>query len=377
MNSALLGYPARRRYISLVLTHLSLRHFRCFHSLECEFVPGMNIFVGANAQGKTSLLESICVLARLQSPRTSRLGDAVQHGRRGFVVDGHIAGRHMQFYYAPQRKKLALDSVTQTGTADYLEVARVVWFGSADIDLVRTGADLRRRFLDFLGTQLDATYRQTLRAYERALRSRNHLLKAPRPDWREIAAFDGPLIEHGTALTVSRAKLLHDLEPHAAAGQRAMSGAAEELRLNYVKGSGEDFATALAAGRETDARLRQTGTGPHRDDIELLLGGRLPAFASEGQQRCMAIALKLGQARLLEARWGHPPLLLLDDVFGELDLERRNALLGHLPANAQQMITTTHLDWLVGLGPGRIHHVDAGRVSLVDGTGDTPAWRVT
>jgi len=285
-----------------VLTRLSLRHFRCFDSLECEFAPGKNVFFGANAQGKTSLLEAVCVLARLQSARTSRLGDAVQHGRRGFVVDGLVAGRHMQFYYAPERRKLALDSVTQTGTADYLDVARVVWFGNADIDLVRGGAELRRRFLDFLGAQVNATYRQTLRAYERALRSRNHLLKAPRPDWREIAAFDGPLIEHGAALTDARARLLRDLNPHAAAGQRAMSGAAEELRLVYAKGGGEDFAAALEAGRELDARLRQTGTGPHRDDIELLLDARGSQFASEGQQRSMAIALKLGQARLLEAR---------------------------------------------------------------------------
>jgi len=360
-----------------VLTDISLRHFRCFETLTCEFVPGMNIFVGANAQGKTSLLEAVCVLARLQSPRTSRLGDAVQHGRRGFVVDGHAASRHMQFYYAPERKKLALDSVTQPAPADYLDVARVVWFGNADIDLVRGGAELRRRFLDFLGAQVqNARYRQTLRAYERALRSRNHLLKAPRPDWRAIAAFDGPLIEHGTALTEARARLLRDLEPHAAAGQRAMSGAAEELRLNYMKGTGEDFAAALAAARETDARLRQTGTGPHRDDIELLLNDRRSQFASEGQQRSMAIALKLGQARLIEAQSGNPPLLLMDDIFGELDLARRNALLGHLPAAAQQLITATHLDWLAGITPGRIHRVDRGRVSVWDEP-DGAGWRAT
>jgi DNA replication and repair protein RecF len=359
-----------------LLTDLSLRHFRCFETLKCEFAPGLNLFVGENAQGKTSLLEAVCVLARLQSPRTSRLGEALQHGRRGFVVDGHIQGRHMQFYYAPQRKKLALDSVTQTGTADYLEVARVVWCGNADIDLVRGGADLRRRFLDFVGVQMNAGYRQTLRAYERALRSRNHLLKAPRVNWREIAAFDGPLIEHGTALTEARAKLLRELEPHAAAGQRAMSGTEEELRLEYARGSGEDFAAALEAGRDSDARLRQTGTGPHRDDLVLLLNGRGSEYASEGQQRSMAVALKLGQARLLEARTGRPPLLLLDDIFGELDLGRRKALLGHLPAGAQQLITTTHLEWVSGIAPGRIHRVDRGRVSLLEET-NSGGWQVT
>jgi len=359
-----------------VITDLSLRHFRCFETLACEIVPGMNVFVGANAQGKTALLEAVCILARLQSPRTSRLGEAVRHGRRGFVLDGHIAGRHMQFYYAPERKKLALDSVTQPNTSDYLELSRVVWFGNADIDLIRGGAELRRRFLDFVAAQLVPTYRQTLRAYERALRSRNHLLKAPRPVWREIAAFDGPLIDHGTALTAARAALLRDLEPHAAAAQQSISGAAEILKLIYTKGATEDFRAALDASRESDARLRQTGVGPHRDDIELLLDTRRSQFASEGQQRSMAIALKLGQARLLEARTNTPPLLLIDDIFGELDLARRNALLAHLPAHAQQLITTTHLDWLAGITPGRVHCVNHGRVSFLNEPGGA-GWRAT
>jgi DNA replication and repair protein RecF len=362
-----------------VLTALTLRHFRCFDTLSCEFSPGMNVFVGANAQGKTSLLEAVCVLARLQSHRTTRLGDALQHTRRGFVVDGHIHGRHMQFYYAPERKKLALDSVVQPSTADYLEVARVVWFGNADIDLIRGPADLRRRFLDFLGVQVNPRYRQTLRAYERALRSRNRLLKAPRLDWREIGAFDGPLIEHGTLLTQARARLLRDLDPHAAEAQHAISACAEQLRLDYTQGSGEDFAVSLEAGRENDARLRQTGTGPHRDDIELLLDGRPSQFASEGQQRSMAIALKLGQARLLETQSGPAPLLLMDDIFGELDLARRNALLRHLPAEAQKLITTTHLEWLSGITPGRVHRVDRGRASLLNETGNAgdAGWPVT
>jgi len=116
--------------------------------------------------------------------------------------------------------------------------------------------------------------------------------------------------------------------------------------------------------------------GPHRDDIELLLEGRASQFASEGQQRTMAIALKLGQARLLEAETGRAPLLLLDDIFGELDLARRNALLAHLPAGAQPLITTTHLEWFSGNIPGRVHRVDHGRVSLLNEGGGS-GWRVT
>jgi len=359
-----------------VITSLSLRHFRCFEHLSCDFAPGMNVFVGGNAQGKTSLLEGVCVLARLQSPRAQRLGDALQHGRRGFVADGRIAGRHMQFYHAPERKKLALDGVTQTATTDYLEIARVVWFGNADIDLVRGPADIRRRFLDFVAAQVDPAYRPRLRLYERALRSRNHLLKAPRQDWREIAAFDGPLIEHGVALTQARAALISALQPHAAAGMAAMSRAGEGIELNYLRGAGDDFPAALHAARDTDARLRQTSAGPHRDDLDIHLNARSSTFASEGQQRSIAIALKLGQAALLEQLHGSPPLLLVDDIFGELDLPRRNALLTHLPARAQQLITTTHIDWLRGITPGRVHSVERGRVSLLDDSSG-PASQVT
>src|SRR5439155_11758252 len=113
-----------------------------------------------------------------------------------------------------------------------------------------------------------------------------------------------------------------------------------------LRGSGEDFTEALEKARGEDARLRQTSAGPHRDDLALFLNDRDSEFASEGQQRSIALALKLAQARLLEAHIGKPPLLLLDDIFGELDPSRRNALLQNLPTDAQQLVTTTHIDWL-------------------------------
>lgn len=334
------------RLLTSVLTDLKLRHFRCFDSLACEFAPGMNVFVGPNAQGKTSLLEAACVLLRLQSPRVSTLAHTVQHEQRGFLLDGHYASRHMQVYFGTERKKLALDSVEQKSAGSYLELARVVYFTNADIDLVRGGADGRRKFLDFVAAQSEPGYRRNLRAYERALRSRNHLLKAPRPNWREIVAFDKPLIETGTAVNDARARLVAGLRPHAKAAQSAISSSADELGLEYLRGSGEDFAAALEASRDEDQRLRQTGVGPHRDDVALTLHGRSSSFASEGQQRSIALALKLAQGRLLEERAGSPPLLLLDDVFGELDPARRNALLRDLPAGSQQFVTTTNIDWM-------------------------------
>ncbi len=317
-----------------------------------EFAPGLNLIVGPNAHGKTSLLEAACILLRLQSPRISRLAHAIQHDRRGFVVDGYFGPRHLQFYFSRERKKLALDEVEQKTAREYLEIARLVYFSNSDIELVRGSGDARRRFLDFFAAQRDGTYRRTLRDYERALRSRNLLLKASAPRWREIAAFDEPLLAAGQRVAAARALLLTELQPEAEAAHHAISGAGEALRIDYVAGGGENFPATLAAAREEDARLRQTSVGPHRDDVQFFLNAQSSDFASEGQQRTIVLALKLGAARLLARHFETPPVLLLDDIFGELDLQRRAALLAALPADSQKLITTTHLDWLpAGLEP--------------------------
>ncbi len=329
-----------------MLHNLTLQHFRCFARLEVEFREGATVIIGGNAQGKTSLLEACCVLLRLQSPRVSALARAIQHERRGFALDGCFHRRHLQFYFGRERKKLVLDSVEQSRAAEYLQLARVVWFSNPDIEIVRGPGEHRRRFLDFVAMQIDPIYRGQLRAYERALRSRNFLLKASSPRWREIEAFDAPLVEAGNYVTSARRKLVGDFQLPVAEAQRGISGAAEELAVEYLSGSGEEFAAKLIASRAEDARLRQTSAGPHRDDLAFFLNGVSSEFASEGQQRSMALSLKLAQAALLTNHAREAPLLLLDDIFGELDPNRRNALLAHLPPDAQKLIATTNLAWM-------------------------------
>jgi DNA replication and repair protein RecF len=273
----------------------------------------------------------------------------VRIGALGFVVDGFYANTHLQFYFSPRRKKLALDSVVQTSAAQYLEVGRAVWFSNGDLVIAKGPAEERRRYLDFVAAQLDPSYRRHLRAYEKALRSRNYLLKAATVRWREVAAFDEPLLAAGNALTAARAALVLALQPHAMESHKAISGeAGEELTVGYEPGAGDDFAQRLAETRDESLRLRQTLVGPHRDEVALRLNGRTLDLASEGQQRTVALALRLAQARLIAVKVQRLPLLLLDDIFGELDPARRNALLRHLPEGAQQIITTTHLDWVEG-----------------------------
>jgi DNA replication and repair protein RecF len=344
----------------------SVRDFRCFAKLELDLHPDLTCVVGKNALGKTSLLEALAVLLRLQSPRTSTLQPAIRTGARGLVVDGFVHNYHLQCYYSARRRKIALDSVEQKDPAQYLNVERVVYFANSDIDLVRGSGERRRRFLDFIGAQLFRNYREILRSYDKALRSRNAYLKMVPARPKEVAAYTKPLLKFGHQLTALRAFLIERLEPYVVSAYRSVSDRGEAFTMNYRPGATHEFEQALAACSTEERRLRVTLVGPHRDDIEFLVHSQ-PAeiFASEGQQRTMAIALKLGQARVLNAEWGRPPLLLVDDIFGELDVDRRNRLLQSFPAGSQRVVTTTAISWLSGTTIGRLYEIaddkDLGR----------------
>jgi DNA replication and repair protein RecF len=329
-----------------MLTRIKLGQFRCFEALEADFHPRTNLILGANAVGKTSLLEAACILLRLQSARTHRLPEVIRHGQKGFLVDGYYDGTHLQFYFGTARKKLALDSVEQNDAGEYLKVGRVMWFSNSDLRLVRDGAEVRRKFLDFVASQTTRGYRDQLRAYERALRSRNLLLKAPIPSWKQIRAFDAPLAEAGEKLIAARRFVVTSLKPLAQLAHAAISGAREALDIQYEPSVEASFFEELEKARQEDFRLRQTGRGPHRDEVSLCISGTAAHLGSEGQQRTLALSLRLGATRLLEAHFGRPPLLLLDDIFGELDVDRRAALFRELPAHSQQIVTTTQMEWL-------------------------------
>jgi DNA replication and repair protein RecF len=347
--------PPSRHCKTVSLRDLQLRNFRCFDSFGIEFAPGFNYIIGPNGRGKTSLLEAACVLLRLQSQRSPSLAPTVQIGSRSFLLSGHAAGHLLQFQYSALRRKIACDGVEPREQSDYLGLMRVVSFANHDLDLVRGPAEGRRRFLDFIGAQVDGRYRPALRAYERALRSRNALLKSSRPRTRELAAYTEPLVWSGNLLREIRREIVRALAPAAAESHRSISGEKENLELEYAPGNEEDFAAHLARSRAEEERLRLTIVGPHRDDLRLLVEERPAAqYASEGQQRTAALALKLAQARIFAGRAETPPLLLIDDIFGELDAARRHALLAHLPNDSQKLVTATSLDWHEGTRNGPV-----------------------
>lgn len=332
-----------------MLRHLRLQNFRCFGSLALETPPSGVILIGENAQGKTSLLEAICTLIRLQSPRTSRLNTLTRFGTPGFGVAGDPWDQERKIQQtASKGLLLKADEEVRHSRTEYLaDGGLVVWMGNEDLALVRGPGETRRHFLDFLGVQLDPRYRTAITRYNRALKAKNLLLKEPKLRLPELLAYEEILIEHGNFLTTSRDQLVADLAPLVAAAQLDISGKNESLTLNYLPASGPSMKDSILQARKRETSTRQAVVGPHRDDFSIRLHG-MPAsdYASEGQQRTIALALKLAQGDLLYQRHTKTPIYLLDDIFGELDPSRRNALLNHLPPHAQKFITTTHLDWM-------------------------------
>ncbi len=331
-----------------MLHSLRLHDFRCFGALDLEVPEAGAVLVGDNAQGKTSILEAICMLVRLHSPRTHRMAVLARVGTGNFGIAGDPWGQERKVIHNASGLQLSVDGDPRPSQSAYLaDGGLVVWMGNEDLELIRGPGEARRRYLDFLGSQLDPGYRRAWSRYRRALRAKNLLLKESRPRDAELRSYEEILVEHGTQLMESRARLVAGLAPHAAAAQAAVSGKDEPLTLHYLPGSGPDLRASMLQARDREMRVRQAVVGPHRDDLELRLHGmRATDFASEGQQRTLALALKLAQGKLLEERGGKLPVYLLDDIFGELDPHRRNALMAHLPDRAQIWITTTHLDWL-------------------------------
>jgi DNA replication and repair protein RecF len=332
-----------------VLTSLRLRNFRCFDSLAIEIPPEGALFIGDNAQGKTSILEAVCTLVRLHSPRTNRLQTLTKISTSGFGIAGDPWQQERKIQHLQNTLSLHVEGEPRPSNTEYLaDGGLIVWMGNEDLDLVRGPGETRRRFLDFIGAQLDPKYRTAYTRYRRALKAKNLLLKEPKLRLPELLAYEEILIEHGTHLVHARQQLIADLTPLATAAQLAISGRNNEaLTLHYLPASGPSLKDSILQARQRETATRQAVVGPHRDDLAIRLHG-MPAsdYASEGQQRTIALALKLAQGDLLHQRSSKTPVYLLDDIFGELDPHRRTALLHHLPPHAQKWITTTHLDWL-------------------------------
>jgi len=239
--------------------------------------------------------------------------------------------------------------------SDYLGVLRAVVFCTEDLQLVKGAARARRRFLDLLLAQTRPDYLPLLQRYMHTVRARNALLKQRAVDEAALDSFSLELVKLGDEIIRARRELAPKFSPLARLAYRRISNDAEELRIEYHPSVKKDFTVELAQSRPRERSYRYTLVGPHRDDLQLLLNGKSAAqFGSEGQKRTLAIALKMAQAEFLAGIHGSPPILLIDDVMGELDVKRRSGFLPLLEharkSSGQVFMTATEENWPSELG---------------------------
>jgi DNA replication and repair protein RecF len=340
------------------LAHLRLRDFRNYGRLDADFAPGCHLLLGDNAQGKTNILEAIYLMATLRSFRGVGGAQMIRHGQRGYFVGGNVVARgarEIKMFWSARERKLALDGQPVRRLSDYLGVLSAVVFCTEDLHLIKGTARARRRFLDLLLAQTQPGYLPLLQRYLRAVRARNALLKQRVVDEAALDSFSQELVKLGDEIIRARRELAPKFSPLARLAYRRISNAAEELRIEYLPSVKKDFTVELAQSRRRERTYRSTLVGPHRDDLQLLLNEKSAAqFGSEGQKRTLAIALKMAQAEFLAGMHGSPPILLIDDVMGELDVKRRSGFLPLLEqarkASSQVFMTATGENWPRELG---------------------------
>lgn len=352
------------------LASLRLRDFRNYPRLDVGFAPGFHVLLGDNAQGKTNVLEALYLLATLRSFRGVGGAQMIREGAKGYFIGAIIEGRgrhEARLYWSRSERKVQLDGAPVRRLADYLGTLRAVVFCSEDLQLVKGAPRARRRFIDLLLSQTHPTYLDLLQRYAKALRSRNILLRQRPPDPAALEGFSRELIAAGSRLIALRSEMVPRISPLARLAYRRIARDAEDLRFEYKPAVKGDFAVELAQSAARERAFRSTLVGPHRDDIAFLLDERSAAqFGSEGQKRSIVIALKMAQAEYLAGLLGTPPVLLIDDVMGELDVHRRSGLLPLLEkihqGRGQVFMTCTEENWPREMGR-ELH-----RWQVLDGT---------
>ncbi|MDO4582396.1 MAG: DNA replication/repair protein RecF [Bacillota bacterium] len=342
------------------INELSIENFRNYQQEQLTFDAEINIICGDNAQGKTNLLEAISYLSIASSFRAAADQELLGQGKDYFYLQGEIESRRdgqlsiSAGMDAERQKRWRINGEVKKKLADIVGVFHTVSFIPDDINIVKAGPGLRRRYLNCQMSQLYPEYCQLLLRYNHLLKQRNADLRnqGENIDEAVLAEWDAQLIELGTAITLRRRDTLRRLQPLAAAIHEKLSGG-EQLTLAYHSAlcgrqgedGGEDELTArfvaeLARWRKSELQRGLTLIGPHRDDILIGVDGQ-PAreMASQGQQRTAALSLKLAELRLAAQIRGEEPVLLLDDVMSELDDKRRQHLLTQLGGQAQTFIS--------------------------------------
>ncbi len=340
----------------MIIKSLELDHFRNYDSLSMTFDSGTNILYGDNAQGKTNILEAIYLSATTKSHKGSKDRDIVNFAAeeahiRTYIEKDGLENRVDMHLRKNKSKGIAINGQKIKKAADLLGLLNVVFFSPEDLSIIKNGPAERRRFVDMELCQLDSFYLYNLNNYNKIVNQRNKLLKELyyNPGLKDtLSIWDSQLLSYGSKIIERRIAFVEQLNDIIYEIHRKLSGNKEELRICYEPDvTLEEYEQKLQSGQERDIRLKQTSTGPHRDDFSFLAGNiDIRKFGSQGQQRTAALSLKLSEIELVKKITRDTPVLLLDDVLSELDSNRQNYLLNSI-GDIQTIITCTGLEEFV------------------------------
>lgn len=343
------------------LKSLILEQYRNYKAMDLQIDPDQPItyIIGQNAQGKTNILEAVYLLALTKSFRTKNQQNLVQWGHDYCRVKGIFETKDDTFELEvfignpPHPKRSLKKNGVKTSLYKFIGNCQMVFFHPEDMNILYLGPDLRRRYMDILNIQINPAYYNALRAYKRIMQQRNSLLKRIKEGFsapQDLDVWDEQIVEQGSIIMEERQKTIDFINSHITETYRKISENDEEIRLNYLSAYEKDeqikdsFEEKLRQSREKDLRAEFTTVGPHRDEIEFILNERpLASHASRGEYRSIILALKLIELKFYEEKTGEKPLLLLDDVFSELDEKRQQMLLESIKGH-QAILTSTSLD---------------------------------
>ena len=370
--------------LAIRIAHLALTNFRNYQHLDLDLPPNTAVLQGDNAQGKTNFLEAIYLLATTRSQRATaereliswsipsdepvvaRLVAQVQKTTASLQVELVLTAAERSPETLVQ-KRIKINGVPRRAI-DVVGQLNVVLFSPTDIDLIGGAPSLRRRYLDITVSQFNHKYLRSLQRYNKVIQQRNHLLKliAERRAYADQLDFwDQELLEHGGYIATQRFEAVSDLNLLSQPIHHGISSG-ENLQVNYLPSAVEDFSQGLKRIRQEEIARGMSLMGPHRDDLKFIVNDSdIGVYGSRGQQRTVALSLRLAEARLLQSKTGEEPVMLLDDVLSELDATRRHRLLSSVSSYQQVLITTTDLDHFDPdfLSKATLFHVSSGNIN--------------
>ena len=374
----------------MFLKHFIAQNYRNLQQFEVDFDPNVNIFIGQNAQGKTNLLEAIYFLALTRSHRTSNDKELIAFGKDYANVSGHIyksqVDLSLRVLITTKGKKVWVNRVEQAKLSKYVGQLNAILFSPEDLDLIKGAPNLRRRFMDQEFGQISAEYLYFAGKYKQVLQQKNNYLKqlakGEAHDTMFLEVLSDQLAGVAAEVIVRRFQFLNYLDQYARDAYAHISTSAEKLEVIYrpsvkeisVKDSVEEVYHKVLNNFQNNQKLEilkgTTLSGPHRDDIDFELDGKnAHLYGSQGQQRTIALSIKLAEIQLVHQLTDEYPLLLLDDVMSELDHNRQSALLNYIHGKTQTFITTTDLEgisWEIIKKP-KIYRIKSGQIYLEEG----------